>query len=135
MPVSGMHINCGNEGHPEEQLESSSVSTTYLVGKLLPGGNLTKPQKNTICSSPTVADLSQRATLRSQSQTTDPWTFLCVLSSDCAPPKSLPAVVFDCNSVVVNVSLVLESILDSNKDKAAWCQQGDKAPLQRFFIL
>lgn len=88
-----MHINCGNEGHPEEQLESSSVSTTYLVGKLLPGGNLTKSQKNTICSSPTVAHLSQRATLRSQSQTTDPWTFLCVLSSDCVPPKSLLAVV------------------------------------------
>lgn len=61
--VSDAHINCGNESHPEEQLESSSVSTTDFVGKLQPGGNLTEPQKNTICSSPTSSHLSQRATL------------------------------------------------------------------------
>lgn len=35
--VTGMHINCDNEGHPEEQLESSSVSSTLSVGKLLLG--------------------------------------------------------------------------------------------------
>lgn len=35
--VTGMHINCDNEGHPEEQLESSSVSSTLSVGKLVLG--------------------------------------------------------------------------------------------------
>lgn len=61
VPVSGMHINCGNEGHPEEQLESSAVSTTDLVGKLPPGGNLTRPQKNTIWSWPSTSHLYQQA--------------------------------------------------------------------------
>lgn len=34
VPVSGMHVNCGNEGHPEKQLESFSVSTTVPVGEV-----------------------------------------------------------------------------------------------------
>lgn len=79
VPVSGMRINCGNEGHPEELLESSSVSTTDLVGKLLPVGNLTRPQKNTICSSPTSSPLSQQASLTSQPQAAPPWNFRCTL--------------------------------------------------------
>lgn len=61
VPVSGMHINCGNEGHPEEQLESSSVSPTDFVGKMLPGGKLTGPQKNTIWSWPTTSHLYRQA--------------------------------------------------------------------------
>ena len=40
--VSGMHINCGNEGHQEEQLESFSVSTKVLIGRLMPGVGLTR---------------------------------------------------------------------------------------------
>lgn len=59
VPMSGMHVNCGNEGHPEEQLESFSVSTTLPIGKLLPGMNLTRTPKNTICSPPTTSHLSQ----------------------------------------------------------------------------
>lgn len=59
VPVSGMHVNCGNEGHLEEQLESSSASTTLPVGKFLPGVNLTRTPQNTIWSPPTTLHLMQ----------------------------------------------------------------------------
>lgn len=51
-PVSGTHVNCGNEGHPEEQLESFSVSTTLPVGKIVPGVFLTRTPKTPYASLP-----------------------------------------------------------------------------------
>lgn len=57
--VSGMHVNCDNEGHLEEQLESLSEFTVLPVGKSLPGVNLTRISKNTICSPPTTSHLFQ----------------------------------------------------------------------------
>lgn len=43
--MTGMHANCGNEGHPEDQLESLSVSSTLSVGKSLLGSFLTRISK------------------------------------------------------------------------------------------
>lgn len=72
VPMSGMHVNCGNEGHPKEQLESFSVSKTLPVGKLLPGVNLTRTQKNTICSPTATSHLSQDRHWEIQSQSPEP---------------------------------------------------------------
>lgn len=67
-----MHVNFSNEGHPAELLESFSVSTTLPVGKLLPGVNLTRTPKNTICSPPTTSHLSQGCHWEIQSQSQEP---------------------------------------------------------------
>lgn len=50
--MSGTHVNCGNEGHPEEQLESFSVSTTLPVGEFVPGVFLTRTPKTPYASLP-----------------------------------------------------------------------------------
>ena len=67
--LSGMHINCDNEGHPEEQLESYFVSSTLSVGKLLPSVCLTRTSENTICSPPTPSHLSLACYWEIQSET------------------------------------------------------------------
>jgi len=67
MPVNGAH-----EGHPEEQLESFSGSTTLPVGKFLPGVNLTRTPKNTICSPPANSHLSQDFRLPLRNAITEP---------------------------------------------------------------
>lgn len=45
MCMTGMHVNCFNEGHPVEQQDSIFVSSTLSVGKLWLGSFLTRISK------------------------------------------------------------------------------------------
>lgn len=76
--VSGMHVNCDNEGQPEEQLELLSEFTVLPVGKSLPSVNLTRILKNTICSPPTTSHLFQACHWEIQSQSQEPFE-ICVI--------------------------------------------------------
>lgn len=88
VPVSGMHINCGNEGHSEEQLESFSVSTTLLVGKLLPGVNLTKTRKTPYVPS-TTSHFSQRCCWEIRSQGPEPCRYVRHYKIHCQHEKQI----------------------------------------------
>lgn len=107
-PVSGMHVNCGNKGHPEEQLEYFSVSITLPVGKLLPGINITRTPKNTICSLPTSSHLSRGCHWVIQSQIPQPCKTNDII---CGPLCSLGSILWNKMNLKSNALLCNASIM------------------------